>query len=63
MSLPSRCAGKAPYYSKREAKKAEARVRGIIGTKMHPYRCPTCGLFHLSKATAEHRAWFRSQER
>jgi hypothetical protein len=42
----SQCVGKRPYSNKRDAKRAARTMEQHIG-RMHPYRCPTCGQFHL----------------
>jgi rubrerythrin len=43
------CTRKAHYWSKAEAKAAQAEAKRIYGVAMRRYRCPFCGHYHLAK--------------
>ena len=43
------CLRKRSYHTRKLAREATRKVRGEEGEKLHVYRCPHCGLFHLTK--------------
>jgi len=47
MSRP--CSGKGVWRTKRDAKRGAKRIRKAGGQK--PYRCPSCGEWHLTSMT------------
>lgn len=46
----SESAHKATYSSRREAAAAAAVAKQRYGTKLRPYRCKSCDLWHLASA-------------
>lgn len=38
---------KVQYDTIEEARKARKRMRKTWGSKLHPYVCPYCGLYHI----------------
>lgn len=45
-SAETQCAGKRPYVTKDEAKRAAKRSEASFG-RMHAYRCAHCGDYHI----------------
>lgn len=45
--LATVCARKSPYSSMHAARLRAADVRARTGEKVSPYRCPSCGKFHI----------------
>jgi len=43
------CDRKMRYSSKGQAKQAARQSRAQHGSDLTPYRCPVCGLWHLTK--------------
>lgn len=43
------CDRKMRYVTKGQAKQAARQSLAQHGTELSPYRCPVCGLFHLTK--------------
>lgn len=43
------CDRKMRYVTKGQARQAAKQSLAQHGTELSPYRCPVCGLFHLTK--------------
>lgn len=57
------CEKKVIYLSKKIAKEKAKRLLNL-GYKLKPYRCKTCGKYHLtSKKDIHHKIWSRIYKR
>lgn len=43
----TQCDGKRPYRDKATAKTVAKRSERSLRQRLHPYRCPHCGYWHL----------------
>jgi hypothetical protein len=59
----SECSSKKRFSSKVAAKVCATRVRGKGFPKARPYRCPECGMWHLSTCSADDREHHRRARR
>jgi hypothetical protein len=56
----STCADKVRYDSKAMAKLRARRLHSRGREKSRPYRCPACGMWHLTSTSAAGREYYRA---
>ncbi len=50
------CTGKITYMTRKLARRSARQQRNKLHNKLRSYRCPHCGLFHLTKVANHYRA-------